>query len=99
ERRDLTLATSEEERQLLARCAGSSDQALALGVRAELPDWAVEILRGRIGENEILAIGRGMQTPAPLDLRINPLRASRDEVLADLQASGIEAASTPYSPV
>ncbi len=36
--------------------------------------------------------------PAPLDLRANLLKASRDEARAALAAEGIEAEPTPYSP-
>jgi 16S rRNA (cytosine967-C5)-methyltransferase len=35
---------------------------------------------------------------APLDLRVNLLKAKRDDVLAALQAAGIAGAPTPYSP-
>ncbi|MBI3045652.1 MAG: RsmB/NOP family class I SAM-dependent RNA methyltransferase [Betaproteobacteria bacterium] len=51
------------------------------------------------GEAEILALARGLNEPAPLDLRVNTLRAERDGVLRALAADGIEAAPTPYSPV
>jgi 16S rRNA (cytosine967-C5)-methyltransferase len=39
-----------------------------------------------------------MSAPAGLDLRVNLLKAKRDEVLAALQAAGHEAQATPYSP-
>jgi 16S rRNA (cytosine967-C5)-methyltransferase len=39
-----------------------------------------------------------MLRPAPLDLRVNTMVASRDEAIAELARSGIEAAPTPYSP-
>jgi 16S rRNA (cytosine967-C5)-methyltransferase len=41
------------------------------------------------------AIGK----PAPLDLRVNVAKASRDEALARLRAGGIAAEATPYSPL
>jgi len=37
--------------------------------------------------------------PAPLDLRVNVAKASREQVLARLAAAGVAAAPTPYSPV
>ena len=40
-----------------------------------------------------------MQHSAPLDLRVNTVRANRDEVLAILKRDGIPAEATPYSPV
>ena len=35
---------------------------------------------------------------APLDLRVNLLKASREEVLQELAANGVEAYPTPFSP-
>jgi 16S rRNA (cytosine967-C5)-methyltransferase len=40
-----------------------------------------------------------MQQPAPLDLRVNTLLATREEALAVLRDSGIEAELTRYSPL
>ena len=49
-------------------------------------------------EAECDALARSLLQPAPLDLRINPLRAKRPEILAQLEKHGIVAAETPYSP-
>ncbi|PZP49499.1 MAG: SAM-dependent methyltransferase, partial [Azospira oryzae] len=40
-----------------------------------------------------------LQHPAPLDLRVNTLRASRDAALKALAEEGVSCAPTPYSPV
>ena len=72
---------------------------LPLGVQAEFPDWLIERLRPQMSEAEILALGRALQQPAPLDLRVNTVRAERDQVLHELAASGIAGVSTPFSPV
>ncbi|GAB4120856.1 MAG: RsmB/NOP family class I SAM-dependent RNA methyltransferase [Sideroxydans sp.] len=71
---------------------------LPLSLQAELPQWIVDKLRPHLGEEEIRALGESMQHPAPLDLRVNSLRANRDEVLQLLQAEGLSATATPYSP-
>lgn len=70
-----------------------------LGVRSELPDWLVDKLKARMSEAEILALGRALQQPAPLDLRVNTLLAEREAVARELRSSGIECEPTPYSPV
>ena len=70
-----------------------------LGVHAEFPDWLVEKLRSQKSETEILALGRSLQQPAPLDLRVNAVRGERAAVLRELAANGIAAEPTPYSPV
>jgi 16S rRNA (cytosine967-C5)-methyltransferase len=45
-----------------------------------------------------MRIAQGLLNPAPLDLRVNLARLSREEALARLQADGLEGAPTPYSP-
>ena len=75
------------------------EQPVPLSVSAELPPWLVEMLAPQMNEEEILALGRALQQPAPLDLRINPLLTNRDEVLKILAADDIGAAATPLSPL
>jgi 16S rRNA (cytosine967-C5)-methyltransferase len=70
-----------------------------LSIQAEFPDWIVDKLRVQHSDAEILDLGRAMQQPAPLDLRVNTLLAGRNEVLQALQAEGLDAQATPYSPV
>ncbi|MFP5381310.1 MAG: RsmB/NOP family class I SAM-dependent RNA methyltransferase [Gammaproteobacteria bacterium] len=70
---------------------------LPLAVAAELPDWVVEKLRATTDDEHILALGRALQQPAPLDLRVNVHKADRDAVLARLAADGMSAEAMPYS--
>jgi len=47
------------------------------------------------------SLAQSLNTPAPLDIRVNPMKADRDEVLADLQkgqAVRNDPEPTPYSP-
>ena len=69
-------------------------------VRHEWPTWLEEALAAMpsMPDNERDALARSMLQPAPLDLRINPVRAKRPEILAQLEKHGIVAAETPYSP-
>ena len=71
---------------------------LPLAVQAELPDWVVEKLLTFSSEADVLALGNSLAEPAPLDLRVNTLRAKRDDVIAKLAAEGLAATLTPYSP-
>jgi 16S rRNA (cytosine967-C5)-methyltransferase len=67
------------------------------GVRLNLPDWALPGLRARFG-GALEAEAAAMETPAPLDLRANLLRTSRESARLALAGEGIEAVPTPYSP-
>ena len=69
-----------------------------LEVRADLPDWVIERLRPAMKDEEILALGRSLQQPAPLDLRVNTLKAPRDGVLDRLDHDEIAAQPTRFSP-
>ena len=44
-------------------------------------------------------LAAALNYPAPLDLRANPIRASRDAVLAALAAAGVQAEPTPFAPL
>jgi 16S rRNA (cytosine967-C5)-methyltransferase len=97
--RELAPLLKDGEEAWLAQSRAKPSDTLPLAVQADLPDWLVERLRTSMGEAEILALGRAMQEPAPLDLRVNTLLAKREEVIAKLHADGINAVPTRHSPV
>lgn len=67
-------------------------------VRGEYPDFLDGDLRARFGAALFDELG-AMAGRAPVDLRVNTLKASRDELLASLRNSGFDAAITAYSPL
>jgi len=67
-------------------------------VRADLPDWLWQRIEAQHGREEAMRIAQGLLNPAPLDLRANLARTTRDDVLARLQHDGIEAHATKYAP-
>jgi 16S rRNA (cytosine967-C5)-methyltransferase len=88
-----------EEREWLARLKAQDIDALPDGIRADLPDWVMERLRRGMKDAEILELGRGLQQAAPLDLRVNSLKAPREAVLDRLAYDEIEARPTRHSPL
>ncbi len=90
------LRRGDDETVTAIKSANTDD--LPLPVQAELPDWVVEKLSLNHSAAAILELGRGLASPAPLDLRVNTVRAKRDDVLATLAANGITATPTPFSP-
>lgn len=64
-------------------------------VRADLPDWLWDRLAMLHGEAEATAIAQGLLGAAPLDLRVNLEKGSREDALSKL---AFEAAPTPLSP-
>jgi 16S rRNA (cytosine967-C5)-methyltransferase len=83
----------------LEKAKGIALDGLPLAMRADMPDWLVERLRTFLGEEEIMALARGLQQAAPLDLRVNSFSDTREEVRKTLASAGIEAVPTPYSPL
>jgi len=84
--------------ELVRRIRSAQSDALPDAVRADLPDWLWQRLEAEHGRDDALRIAQGLLNAAPLDLRVNLARTSREEVLARLTRDGIEASATPYSP-
>ena len=97
--RELASATRPDEQSWLSGVKSQSLEGLSLAQRAELPDWIVERLHSRFSGPEISALARGLNEPAPLDLRVNTLLAEREQVRQALAVDAIVAEPTPYSPV
>ena len=87
------------EAEWLANIRRQPEPELTLAEQLDFPDWLVERLAPRMPAEELLALARALNTPAPLDLRVNSIKADREGVIARLAADGIAAAPTPYSPL
>jgi 16S rRNA (cytosine967-C5)-methyltransferase len=84
---------SETERAALA------DPSLAkapAAIRADVPDWLWPAFEAAFGEGAV-AEGRALADRAPLDVRANVLKTSRDKLLAEL--APLRAEPTPLSPL
>ena len=73
--------------------------SLPFELRVDLPDWVIARLRPRLGDEALLALARGLQEPAPLDLRVNTLKAPREAVVERLEYDDLEAKLTRHSPL
>ena len=79
--------------QALAQEHGGLPPAL----RYSLPDWlAARLQQECAGEFEALA--EALLRPAPLDLRVNLLKGTRDQAREALREQGIDSEPTPLSP-
>lgn len=90
-------ALSEDEQAWLARCDATDLQGLAEPLRHNLPEWLADALRGQVG-GEFDALAAAFDAAAPLDLRVNTLRAKREEARRALAEEGVASEPTPYSP-
>jgi 16S rRNA (cytosine967-C5)-methyltransferase len=87
-----------EEPQWLGALKREAAQDQPFEVRCELPDWVIERLRRRYDDASLLELARGLMQAASLDLRVNPMKTSREKAAQRLAESGIRAVPTPYSP-
>ena len=66
-------------------------------VRFEIPDWLYPRLRAQYGDGLATEMA-ALSEPAPLDLRVNILRGTREDARAALATEGWDAHPTPLSP-
>jgi 16S rRNA (cytosine967-C5)-methyltransferase len=94
---DALAGLSAEETEWLQRIAQIDRHSLPAALRANLPQWLYDKLIARDGEAATLQLAEALNRPAPLDLRVNTLKAKRDEVIAELATAPIACDPTPYS--
>ena len=74
---------------------------LAPALRLSLPDWLARQLREALPEandEAFEALAAALLQPAPLDLRVNLLKATREQAQQALREQGIESEPTALSP-
>jgi len=74
-------------------------KAFSFAIRANLPDWLAERLLAQFGEAEAMQLADALNQPATLDLRVNPHKATRDQVMARLAEEGYPVEPMRYSPL
>jgi 16S rRNA (cytosine967-C5)-methyltransferase len=90
-------AMTVDEATWLARTQTIDITTLPDKLRHNLPDWLSNNLKEQLGEEEFWALVGTLSASAPLDLRVNPVKAKREAVIAALQEAGIPATPTPFA--
>jgi len=93
----LRAALSEAEAHWLQQCDQVQPGQLLDQHRHNLPDWLAQALSEQLGE-QFWPLVDSLNQSAGLDLRVNTQLAKREAVQKELQAAGIRAELTPYSP-
>ena len=88
-------ALADHDAALSARIKSAQTGEFPAAVQADLPDWLWRRLSTEYSPDEATAIARGLLNPAPLDVRVNLAKISREDVLARLE---LEGTPTPFSP-
>ncbi|CAG0985296.1 Ribosomal RNA small subunit methyltransferase B [Methylophilaceae bacterium] len=97
--RDLDASLSKRQKEWAQEIKARSTDGLSLAQQADLPDWLWQKLSAQYGEAEALTIARSMHQPASLDLRVNTIKATREEVAQRFASESTAVTPTPYSPI
>lgn len=89
-----------EERQMMERLHARQPfhHDMPAWVKGEYPEWLEARLTALFGERLSAEMG-AMRDEAPLDLRVNTLKGTRDDAIAMLAAEQVPAEPTQWSPL
>ena len=105
--RDLDGIINDQQIEWLKAIKAVNTENLSAALTADLPEWLWDKLSEQFGSEEALTIARSMHQPASLDLRVNTLKGTRDDVIAQFNkekgaqkelTEKMEVVATPYSP-
>ena len=97
--RQLEGALSEKELKWVAELKGRQVSDLTLAEQADFPDWLADRLLQFMTPEALLTLAQGLNQAAPLDLRVNPLKAERAAVLARFAEEGMATEAGTLSPL
>jgi len=101
--RDLDEMLTEQQKEWAIAIKAKSTEGFPIAVQADVRDWLWEKLVVQYGETQALTICRSMFEQATLDLRVNTIKGTQEDVLANLIAENISNENTitamPYSPI
>lgn len=101
--RELDDVLNEQQKEWAIAIKAKPTEDLPVAVKADVRDWLWEKLLEQYGEEQALTICRSMFEQATLDLRVNTIKGSHEEVLAKMIAENINnenlMTDMPYSPI
>lgn len=69
-----------------------------LGILHSFPDWIIEMWLEQLGVEETEQLCKWLNQSPTIDLRVNPLRVSIEDVEAAMQSSGVDVHRVPHLP-
>ncbi|MEB3826479.1 16S rRNA (cytosine(967)-C(5))-methyltransferase [Phormidium sp. CCY1219] len=93
-RQYLRLANSEDGDPLKL----PADEISRLGISYSFPDWIVAYWVEQLGVEETQQLCEWFNHSPTLDLRVNPLRSSREAVETALKSAGVQVSPVPHLP-
>lgn len=96
--RDLNEVLNAQQMEWAQAIKARKTEDMTKAEKADLPEWFWDKLVVQYGEEEALTIARSFHQQASLDLRVNIIKASREDVIAKFQSEKTEIKPTPYAP-
>jgi 16S rRNA (cytosine967-C5)-methyltransferase len=93
----LRAALTDFEQEWLPKMLAVHPSTLPEKLRHNLPDWLADSLKTSLGP-DFWPVVNALNDTAPLDLRVNTFKTSREEAQKALMVAGHQAQATPYSP-
>lgn len=90
---------SEQEVEWLSHVMSFDRSTLPASMRSNFPEWLFARFTEQWGADEAMQITESLNKPAPLDLRVNTLKTTREAAMAALTEAGIVAEPTVFSPL
>lgn len=97
--RDLDETLNKQQKEWAQEIKAKRADDIPLAMQADVPQWLWDKMAAQYGETEALTIARSMHLPANLDLRVNTVKATRDDVMAKFASEKTAVEVTPYSPL
>jgi 16S rRNA (cytosine967-C5)-methyltransferase len=88
---------TQAEQALITKLADLDDRTLPEAAQLSCSPWVYELLRAQ-GPQTYHSLLTALNGTAPVDLRVNILKSSREKVLAKLRREGYACEPTPLSP-
>ena len=88
---------SEQEVEWLTHVMSIDRSSLPMSMQANLPDWLLARFVRQWGNEEAMQVAESLNRPAPLDLRVNTLKTTRDAANSALTEAGITAEPKPFA--
>jgi len=96
--RDLADTLNAQQKEWALEIKSKKTDDISKAMQADLPEWFWEKLVEQYGDEQALTIARSMHQSAALDLRVNLVKATREDVMAKFASENTEVVPTPYSP-
>jgi 16S rRNA (cytosine967-C5)-methyltransferase len=96
---DAVAGLTDEEREFALGVQQVDRALLPPQKRSNMPAWLYDKLVAQYGQEEADLLTDALNKPAPLDLRVNALKATREDVIAELAKAPIAADPTPFAPL